>query len=401
MTAPAPLLAVETALDRILALMAPGPIESVPLLAAAGRVLAEPAVARRTQPPFPASAMDGYAVRRDEVRPGARFRVIGEAQAGRRHEGAVGPGEAVRIFTGAPVPNGADFIVIQEDAVRSSDDITLKSNLDPQAYVRPAGTDFSIGDALSAPRRLSPQDVALLAAMNLPKVPVRKRPVIALIPTGDELVEPGERPGPDQIVSSNAYGLAGVLAAQGADPRLMPIARDEPASLRAAFEAAQGADLIVTLGGASVGDRDLVRQVAGDQGLALDFYRVAMRPGKPLMAGRLGATPMVGLPGNPVSAIVCGHVFLRPAVDALLGLPAAALPRERARLAHPLAANGPREHYARGVLEQDAHGNNLAHVAERQDSSLLSVLSRANILAVIPPKHPAQKTGAEISVIRI
>ncbi|MEM1313109.1 MAG: gephyrin-like molybdotransferase Glp [Pseudomonadota bacterium] len=395
------MLSVEEALARILALMSPTTPETAPLLAAAGRVLAEPALARRTQPPFPASAMDGYAVRGDDVRPGAVFRVIGEAQAGRRHDGPVGPGEAVRIFTGAPVPEGADRIVIQEDAERASDVVTLKANLDPQAYIRPAGTDFAVGETLSAPRRLTPQDVALLAAMNLPQVPVRRRPIVALIPTGDELVEPGETPGPDQIVSSNAYGLAGVLAAQGAEPRLMPIARDDPASLRAAFDAAQGADLIVTLGGASVGDHDLVRQVAGDQGLALDFYRVAMRPGKPLMAGRLGATPMVGLPGNPVSAIVCGHVFLRPAVDALLGLPAAALPRERARLARPLAANGPREHYARAALQLGPDGVLGVDVAERQDSSLLSVLSRANALAVIPPRHPAQPAGAEISVIRI
>ncbi|MEM6743239.1 MAG: gephyrin-like molybdotransferase Glp [Pseudomonadota bacterium] len=395
------MLSVDEALARILALMTPTSTESVPLLQAAGRVLAAPAAAQRTQPPFAASAMDGYAVLGVEARPGARFRVIGEAQAGRRFDGGIAAGETVRIFTGAPLPAGADRVVIQEDAARDGGVITLREALDSQTYVRPAGTDFLQGDRLEAPRRLSPQDVALLAAMNLPRIETRRRPSVALIPTGDELVEPGETPGPDQIVSSNAYGLAGLLAAQGAEPHLLPIARDDAESLRRAFDAAQNADLIVTLGGASVGDHDLVRHVAGEEGLSLDFYRVAMRPGKPLMAGRLHGTPMVGLPGNPVSAIVCGHVFLRPAVDALLGLPAGPLPRETARLSEPIGANGPREHYARAVLREGAAGETLVQVAARQDSSLLSVLSQAQALCILPPNLPAQAAGAEVSIIRM
>ncbi|MEO0681585.1 MAG: gephyrin-like molybdotransferase Glp [Pseudomonadota bacterium] len=395
------MLTVGDALSRLLALMDPAGVEEALPIEAAGRVLARPLAARRTQPPFPASAMDGYAVRGEQVRPGARFRVIGEAQAGRRFAGAVGPGEAVRLFTGAPVPRGADRVVIQEDAAREGDAIVLGEGLDPQAYVRPAGTDFTEGETMAAPRRLSPRDVALLAAMGHGRLPLRRRPVVALIPTGDELVEPGAAPGPDQIVSSNAYGVAGVLAAQGAAPRVLPIARDDAPSLRAAFRAAEGADLIVTLGGASVGEHDLVRQVAGDAGLALDFYRIAMRPGKPLMAGRMGATPMVGLPGNPVSAIVCAHVFLRPAVDALLGLPAGPLPRETARLAAPIGPNGPREHYARATLSRGTDGALQVTVARRQDSSLLSVLAEADALAVLEPNAPGRNENETLQIIRM
>lgn len=397
-----PLLPVAEALARVLALMAPMGVETVPLLSAAGRVLAETPRARRTQPPFDASAMDGYALRAEDLIPDRPLRLIGEAHAGRGFPGWVGPGEAVRIFTGAPVPEGADRILIQEDALRDGTALRVGPSPDEGRHIRPAGGDFAEGDApLTAPRRLSPADLALLAAMNHAQVAVRRRPVVALIPTGDELVEPGETPGPDAIVSSNAYGLHALLAAQGADPRLLPIARDTPASLRAALDAAQGlpADLIVTIGGASVGERDLVAAVGAGAGLALDFHRIAMRPGKPLLAGRLGATPMVGLPGNPVSALVCGHLFLRPAVDALLGLPAGPLPRRRLALAAAIGANGPREHYARARLHRAPDGTETVEIAARQDSSLLGVLALADALAVLPPGAAALPAGACVEVI--
>ncbi len=391
------LLPVEEALTRLLSLMTPTGVERVPLTEALGRVLAEPLAARRTQPPFAASAMDGYAVRDADLAPGAGFEVTGEAQAGLRFSGRVAPGQAVRIFTGAPMPEGADRVLIQEDADRLSDGrIRARENLDAGTHVRPAGADFVEGDRLEAPRRLTPQDVALIAAFNHPTVPVRRRPIVALIATGDELVEPGETPGPDQIVSSNAYGMHALLAAQGADPRLLPIARDTRESLHEAFASAEGADLVVTLGGASVGDHDLVAQAGTDAGLELDFWRIAMRPGKPLMAGRLRGTPMIGLPGNPVSAMVCGHVFLRPAVDALLGLSGGPLPRERAPLAAPVPANGPREHYARVALE-----GGVLRVLERQDSSLLSVLAEASALAIIPGGSPPLPAGASVEFVRL
>jgi molybdopterin molybdotransferase len=392
------MLSVEEAQARLMALFAPVGTEIVPLEAAAGRVLAADAVAARAQPPFPASAMDGYAVRAADLAGGGSLRVVGTAQAGRRHPGAVGPGEAVRIFTGAPVPEGADAILIQEDAEREGDIIRARADRDAGPYVRPAGGDFPGGARLEAPRRLGPSEVALLAAMGLGAVTVARRPVVALVPTGDELVWPGEAPGPDQIVSSNNFGLKALLEAEGAEARLLPIARDSVESLEAVFALAAGADLIVTLGGASVGDHDLVRQAALGRGLALDFYKVAMRPGKPLMAGRLGAVPLVGLPGNPVSAMVCGHVFLRPAVRAMLGLgwaPPQPLPGV---LAAPLEANGPRAHYMRGRALQGPEGWRVT-AFERQDSSLLTVLAEANALVVRPPRDPARTVGESVTFL--
>ena len=388
------------ALSRILSLVSPvTEVERAPLLEAAGRVLAAPAKARRTQPPFAASAMDGYAIRDADLRPGAEFQVIGESQAGLRFTGEVGPGQAVRIFTGAPVPEGADRVLIQEDAAREGDRIRARDTLDAGAHIRPAGGDFSQGDALSAPRRLTPRDISLLAAMNLPEVEVLRRPVVAILATGDELVEPGQTPGPDQIVSSNSYGLHALLAARGAAPRLAPIARDTMQSLAEAFAAAADADMVVTLGGASVGDHDLVSRAAAEAGLSLDFWKVNMRPGKPLMAGRLpGGRPLLGLPGNPVSAMVCAQLFLLPAVDALSGLPGAAPRRLPARLREGVGANGSREHFARARLEPGPDGLGV-RVLGRQDSSLLSVLAEADALAVLPPNAPAMAAGEEIEVI--
>ncbi|SFH97807.1 gephyrin-like molybdotransferase Glp [Albimonas pacifica] len=392
------------ALTRILSLVSPVTgTERAPLLEAAGRVLAAPARARRTQPPFAASAMDGYAIRGEGLRPGAEFRVIGESQAGLRFAGEVGPGQAVRIFTGAPVPQGADRVLIQEDAERLEDGggerIRARETLDAGSHIRPAGGDFREGDALPAPRRLTPRDISLLAAMNLTEVEVLRRPVVAIVATGDELVEPGETPGPDQIVSSNSYGLHALLAARGAAPRLAPIARDTMESLAAAFASVADADLVVTLGGASVGDHDLVGRAAAEAGLSLDFWKVNMRPGKPLMAGRLpGGRPLLGLPGNPVSAMVCAQLFLLPAVDALAGLPAAAPRRLPARLVEGVGANGPREHFARARLEPGPDGLGV-RVLGRQDSSLLSVLAEADALAVLAPNAPAMAAGEAIEVI--
>ena len=392
------LIGVDEALARIFDLVPAMPAETVPLADAAGRVLAEDAVARRDQPPFAASAMDGYAVRAAEAQSGARLRVAGEAAAGRAHAGPLPEGGAVRIFTGAPVPEGADAILIQENAEAGDGGITVTRAPEPGAYVRPRGGDFAAGDRLAAPLRLTARHVALLAAMNLPRVTVARRPAVALIPTGDELVMPGEDPGPDQIIASNNVGLAAMLAGIGAVPRPCPIARDSRESLGTALEAARGADMIVTIGGASVGEHDLVASVLGDAGLSLAFHRIRMRPGKPLMTGRIGGSLMLGLPGNPVSAMVCGEIFLRPAVEASLGLPARPRTRIRLPLAHDLEANGPREHYMRAVIEGAGDGARITAFAN-QDSSLLATLSRANALLVRAPGAGALPAGSLVEAV--
>lgn len=388
------MITVDEALAHLFALVEPGGIEEVPLAQAAGRVLARDVAANRDQPPFAASAMDGYAVRAEEARPGATFTVIGAAAAGHGFGGAIGPGQAVRIFTGAPLPEGAGRVILQEDVTRDGDRMTVQGDPGESDNIRPLGCDFRKGESIPAPRRLRPADLALLASMNIDLVPVRRRPQVALISTGDELVMPGETPGPDQIIVSNTFGLKALLEEHGAQAHILPIARDTVRALKAAFDLAQGADLIVTIGGASVGDHDLVGRVAGDLGMERAFYKVAMRPGKPLMAGRLGAAAMIGLPGNPVSAMVCGHVFVAPVIARMLGLTAAPAPRRTARLAAPLPANGPREHYMRARLTPEGL------VAEdRQDSSLLSVLAHAEALLVRPINDPARQAGEDVAYL--
>ncbi len=389
------MISVSAALEALFALAKPLGIETVPLTDAAGRYLAQDVAAQRTQPPFAASAMDGYAVPVTEIAAGQSFEVIGEAAAGHGFDGQVGPGQATRIFTGAPMPRGTERVVIQEDVTRAGETITVQEGFDTKAYVRPAGADFTAGDVMT-PRRLSPADIALLAAMNAATVPVARKPVVAIIATGDELVQPGEAPGPDQIIASNSYGLAALIAQHGGTPRLLPIARDNDAALNLAFELAQGADLIITIGGASVGDHDLVGDVAQARGMERAFYKIAMRPGKPLMAGRLGDAMMIGLPGNPVSAMVCGHIFVLPVLRKILGLGETAAPRRRLPLAHAIGPNGPREHYMRARV---ADGK--ITVFDRQDSALLTVLADANALVVRPPKDGPRAAGEELDVIDI
>jgi molybdopterin molybdotransferase len=387
------MISVEEALARCLALCAPLPSETVPLAQAAGRWMSAPAVARRDQPPFPASAMDGYAVQGDPG-PDDNFLVIGEAGAGHAFKGEVGPGHAVRIFTGAPVPAGATRVIIQEDVVRIDDRIILKEGLDAGIHIRPLGQDFRAGDSLS-PRRLRPNDLALLAAMNIPAVQAARKPVVALVATGDELVMPGEDPRPDQIIASNSFALKAMVEAAGGEARLLPIARDTEAELLTVLRLTEGADLIVTIGGASVGDHDLVGRVAG---LEHSFWKLALRPGKPLMAGRMNGVPMLGLPGNPVSAIVCGHLFLLPMVRAMLGDPSPLPQPRKARLTVDLPANGPRAHYMRARLTQT---DGLPEIApfDRQDSALLSILGQADALLIRPVDAPACRAGDTVDYL--
>ena len=386
------MISVAEALEQLFALARPLGTETVPLLQAHGRVLAEDVAATRNQPPFDGSAMDGYAV--TEVSPGMRLRVIGESAAGHGFYQSVKSGEAVRICTGAPGPEGAKAVVIQEDVSRDGDWSTMGDTPEDNDHIRPAGGDFKSGDMVRAGRALGSNDIALLASMNIAEVPVTRRPVVALISTGDELVMPGETPGPDQIIASNTFGLHALMRDLGAEPRLLPIARDNEASLRTAFELAKGADLIVTIGGASVGDHDVVANLAPQLGFDQSFYKVAMRPGKPLMAGRFGDAMMIGLPGNPVSAMVCGHVFVAPVVRSMLGLPAQPAPRRTGVLAEALPANGPREHYMRARFED---GGLVAFGS--QDSSLLSILGQADALIVRASKDGPRATGETVEYL--
>jgi len=377
------MISVSEALAMVLDLSRPLPTEIVPLAQAAGRVMAVPARARRDQPPFDASAMDGYAVQGDVI--GRTLRLTGESRAGQGFDGIVGVGEAVRISTGAPVPAGADRVVIQENTMRDGDRITV--TLPSSGFnIRKRGQDFAAGQTFAS-RRLKPADLGLLAAMDVGQVEVFRRPVVAILSTGDELALPGTPMRDDQIPSSNAFMLKALVEEAGGRGRILPIAKDDIDSLRATFALAEGADLIVTIGGASVGDHDLVGTVAQELGMALSFHKIAMRPGKPLMAGRLGDMPMLGLPGNPVSSYVCAHLFLLPMLRAMTGQKGEPLSLQ-ARLAASVPANGPRTHYMRAFVGPDG----ITPFAE-QDSALLMRLTEANALLIRPDGDPARDAG--------
>jgi len=395
------LLSVEEALARVLdGVEATGP-QSVAIEHARGRILAEPLRALVTQPPFDASAMDGYAVRTADITAlPATLTVVGEAAAGHPYSGNVGAGEAVRIFTGAPVPAGADAIVIQENATRDGPRVVVQRGTVEAGHIRAMGMDFRAGDTLLATgRRLGPREVSLAAAMGYGEVAVRRRPRVAILATGDELVAPGSRLGPGQIIASNHLGVAGLAEAAGAEVEQLGIARDERADLAAHFARAQDADILVTIGGASVGEHDLVAPVLEGRGMALAFWRIAMRPGKPLMFGRLEGSRVLGLPGNPVSALICARLFLVPLIHRLLGLPEDAARPVQARLAVPLEANGPRQHYMRAVSKLWADGSVLVTPVRSQDSSLLAPLAEADCLLIRPPHAPAAAPGSPVPIL--
>ena len=396
------MISVEEALSRVLAAMRPLPAEQIALADALGRVLAEDVASRRTQPPLAVSAMDGYAVRAEDVATlPASLKVIGYAPAGGHYGGRVGPGEAVRIFTGAPVPDGADTIVIQENTKGGDDEIDVLDGTAPVGrYIRPAGLDFGEGDVLLREGRvLTARDVGLAAAMNVPWLKVRRRPRVAILPTGDEVVMPGDPVGPNQIVSSNGPALAAFVAAAGGDPIDLGIAPDSRETLTAMASGAKGADLLVTTGGASVGDHDLIKDVLGDIGLELDFWKIAMRPGKPLIFGRLDDVPILGLPGNPVSSMVCAVIFLRPALRVMLGRQDAEVVPQPALLGRDLEANDERQDYLRASLERDANGNLVATPFDVQDSSMFANMARADGLVIRPPFAAAAATGDTVDVL--
>jgi len=331
------------------------------------------------------------------------LKLVGVSAAGRGHAGVVGAGEAVRILTGAPVPEGADAVVVQESAVATGETVRLDEPARPGRNIRRAGVDFSAGDVLlKAGTRIDAHRLALIAAMNHATVPVARRPRVAILATGDELVAPGAAPGPHQIVASNHLGVAAGVRAAGGEPILLGIARDDHADLAAAIRRAQAerADVLVTLGGASVGDLDLVQAALGRAGMELGFWRIAMRPGKPLMHGRIGDMAVIGLPGNPVSALVCARLFLRPLVRALQGDPAAgADPSIPARLGGDLQANDLRQDYLRATLTRAQDGAPVATALNLQDSSVLRVLAGADALIVRAPHAPAAKAGDSCRIV--
>ncbi|MDE0796849.1 MAG: molybdopterin molybdotransferase MoeA [Alphaproteobacteria bacterium] len=396
------LLPVAEAQQSIIDAVGPLPAEQISLADGLGRVLAREVASRRDQPPMAMSAMDGYAVRAADVASlPATLNVVGYAPAGHAFDGSVGPGEAVRIFTGAPVPDGADTIVIQENTEQSDEIVRVVDGTAPVGrYIRPAGLDFATGDVL-LPRGkvLTARDVGLSAAMNVPWLSVHRKPRISILATGDEIVMPGDPIGRDQIVSSNALSLAAFITAQGGTPLDLGIAPDEEDGLRALAAGAHGSDILVTTGGASVGDHDLVQSVLGDIGLKVDFWRIAMRPGKPLMFGRIDGTFLIGLPGNPVSSLVCAIMFLAPAIRKMLGMENLLPETGTARLGSDLPENDEREDYLRASLTRDENGDLIATPYGKQDSSMFATIARADALVIRKPFIKAAMAGSPVQYI--
>ena len=396
------MISVEEACARILTGLKPTPAEIVPLAEAWDRVAAAPVLARLTQPPADVSAMDGYALRATDGIEGAVLRVIGSAPAGHPFRGRVEPGEAIRIFTGSIVPEGADAILLQEDAACDGDRVTVGESVMEGRHIRRAGQDFVAGDTLiPAGRRLTARDVGLAASGNHPWLAVHRRPRIALLATGDEIALPGEPLPPGGIVSSNAHALAALVRAAGGNPTVLPIAADDRGAIAAVADAAAGAEMLVTTGGASVGEHDLVVEGLAARGLEVDFWKIAMRPGKPLMHGRLGAAAVLGLPGNPVSALICGALFLAPAISRLAGGPGTPPPATTALLGAAVKENDHRADHLRATLETRLDGTLVATPFPVQDSAMLGRLARADALILRPPHAPALSEGAPVSVVRL
>jgi molybdopterin molybdotransferase len=396
------MISVAEALARVLDGLVPLPTEMVPLGQGVGRVLAEDLVSKTTHPPSDVSAMDGYAVRAEDVDAlPTSFKQIGTVAAGATFLGTVGKGETVRIFTGAPVPKGASAIVIQEDAKIDGDRVvvTVAGKIPEGRHIRRSGLDFKVGDRLlKKGQRVNARDIALAAAMNYANLPCTREPLVAMLSTGDELVAPGTELSPSKIVASSSAGISAELHEWGARVRDLGIAKDEPAEIRSKISLADGCDILITLGGASVGDHDLVRSSLQPM-LQVDFWKIAMRPGKPLIYGRLGEVPFLGLPGNPVSAFVCALLFLKPMIFRLLGdvdSPCRFLP---ARLSTSMLQNDRRQDYVRCRLKYLETGEVIAAPLPLQDSSMLSSLAAADGLIVRPPEDPLKMSGEIVQVL--
>ncbi|MCW8087164.1 molybdopterin molybdotransferase MoeA [Sabulicella glaciei] len=393
------MIPVEEARRRILAGFAPTGPETIPVGQGRARVLQAPLHARRTQPPADVSAMDGYALRAGEATLGAVLRVAGESAAGHPFAGSFGAGEAVRISTGAFVPEEADAILLQEDATREGDRITVNEAPRPGRWIRREGLDFAEGQALlEAGRRLSARDVGLAAACGHAWLSVHRRPRVAILATGDEIALPGDPVPPGGIVSSNSFMLAALLEANGAEALVLPVAPDDPAAILAVAQGARGCDLLLTTGGASVGDHDQTAAALGRQGFKLDFWKIAMRPGKPLIFGDWRGLPVLGFPGNPVSTLVCAVVFLLPALARLSGASAPGLPVVSARCTTALPENDRRADHLRATLHRDV-GELRVTPAPVQDSSMLRTLAESDALILRAPFAPALEAGAMVEVV--
>ncbi|MGH6874540.1 MAG: molybdopterin molybdotransferase MoeA [Aestuariivirgaceae bacterium] len=393
------LMPVDEAKALVLAGVRPLAGEKVRLKDAFGRILALDLHARRDQPPFAVSAMDGYAIHSKGVSAGAQFQLIGTAAAGHPFRGKIGKGQAVRIFTGAVVPVGANAILIQENASVEAGSITATAAVEAGQYVRPRGLDFSRGQLLlKAGQRLSSRDVGLAAAMNHASLPLRRRPTTAILGTGDELMSPGQRLRADQIVGSNNPALATFVRWAGGVALDFGIVPDDRRRIRAAIRRASAADILVITGGASVGEHDLVKASLEAEGIQLAFWKIAMRPGKPLMFARSGRQRILGLPGNPVSSLICARIFLKPLIDRFLGNSAPDIPL-KAALGLPMRANDQRQEYARARLDHGKDGGLIATPYPAQDSSMLRLLADADCLIIRPPFAEAASAGTEVPVL--
>ena len=396
------MISVEEARERILAALHPTPGEVVALADAWSRVTATPVVARLTQPPADVSAMDGYALRAADGTLGATLKLIGSAPAGHPFAGTVSAGQAVRLFTGSVVPHGADAILLQEDATATGPEVTVNEAVTAGRHIRRAGQDFAAGDTLvPAGRRLTARDIGLAAAANHPWLTVHRQPRVAILATGDEIAMPGEPIPTGGIVSSNSHALAALVRAAGGEPVVLPVAADTREAVAAVADAVHGMDMLVTTGGASVGDHDLVIEGLQSRGMTLDFWQIAMRPGKPLLYGQLGAVPVLGLPGNPVSAMVCSILFLLPALSRLTGLPAGPPPTTQAFAGAALRANDHRADHLRATVASDTQGRIVVTPFPVQDSAMLRRLAHADALILRAPNAPAVPEGAEVTVIRL
>ena len=391
------MISVKEALEKLFLIAKVTPVETVELKKCLGRVLAKPLESTRSNPPFPSSAMDGYAIDKANLKSGAEFKVIGESAAGHSYPKKINKNEAVRIFTGSRVPDGANLVLMQEDVEADKKFIIVKENFDKKSNIRLEGSDFTKGYKVKTPLILGAKEISLLAAMNFAHLSVRKKPTVAIISTGDELVFPGESPKADQIIASNAYGIAALCKECGAEPRILPIAQDNLKSIEYIIGLAQDADLIITIGGASVGKYDLINEATNNFGVDKSFHKVAMRPGKPLMAGKINETALVGLPGNPVSALVCGYVFIKPLIRAMLGLEKKSAPRLMAPCSTSLPKNGPREHYMRAVLLP----NGYLEPVENQDSARLALLCDSDALLIRAAHAEAIPATTQCEYIKI
>ena len=391
------MISFEHALSKLLFLANKIDVEEVNLEEAYSRVLANEAISSRDQPPFDASSMDGYALKKIDKLPNKKLLVVGKVAAGKSFKGTIKKGEAVRIFTGAPMPSGANSILIQEDAEELDNFIKIRQKVERNDFIRKKGCDYKAGKILLKKGKiLRSFDIALLASMNLPLLKVTRRPRVSIISTGDELVFPGNLPKNNQIVASNTYGLKALLNKWGATSHILPIARDNKTSLKKALDLAVPADLVITIGGASVGDHDYVSEVFNKIKVKHSFYKVAMRPGKPILAGKNNNTIFVGLPGNPVSALVFAHLFLKPLIGKMLGTNELNNIEKKGLLQNDLPKNAVRKHFMRAFLK-----NGQLAVSKKQDSSLLSVLQKANALVIRQPNEPSAKKGDLITYIEL